>query len=35
MFRSPWMDRVALVISAAALYWGVAAQWWIPRTIPG
>jgi hypothetical protein len=29
---SPWTHRIALTIFAAALYWGAAASWWIPRT---
>ncbi len=30
---SPWTYRIALTILAAALYWGVAQSWWIPRSL--
>jgi hypothetical protein len=31
----PWILSLALTAFAALLYYGAAAAWWMPRTIPG
>lgn len=31
----PWMTRIALAAFGALLYWGVAADWWMPRLVFG
>ncbi len=35
MMKRPWITRIALTAFAALLYYGAAAQWWMPRTITG
>ena len=35
MDRSPWFRRIALTAFAALLYFGYAAEWWMPRMISG
>jgi len=35
MTKSPWIQRIAITMFAAALYVGVAAHWWVPRALTG
>lgn len=35
MDARPWMTRIALAVFAALLFWGVAADWWMPRLVFG
>lgn len=35
MWKSPWIQRIALMMFAVALYVGVAAHWWAPRALTG
>jgi hypothetical protein len=35
MSARPWITRVALAAFALLLYWGVAADWWLPRVTSG
>lgn len=35
MKLGPWMTRIAVLGFAALLYWGVAADWWMPRLLFG